>query len=118
MQLKTTLQTLEEMEFSSPFLIVMNKSEEITDFSVYPKDSVFISAKTGLGLERLKREILSRFREDILFCNLFIPYDKTNEYAQMKSVLIERKIEYTDEGIQIQATIPAQYASLFEQYIK
>ncbi len=118
MQLKTTLQTLEEMRFSSPFLTVMNKSEEITDFSVYPKDSVFISAKTGLGLERLKREILSRFREDFLFCNLFIPYDKASEYAKIKSALIERKIEYTDDGMQIQATVPAQYTSLFEQYIK
>ena len=118
MQLKTTLQTLEEMRFSSPFLTVMNKSEEITDFSVYPKDSVFISAKTGLGLERLKHEILSRFREDFLFCNLFIPYDKASEYAKIKSALIERKIEYTDDGMQIQATVPAQYTSLFEQYIK
>lgn len=118
MQIKTTLETLEQMQFCAPVLTVMNKSEEITDFSAYPQDSVFISAETGLGLERLKREILQRFYQDFLFCNLFIPYDKVNAYTKIKSVLVERKIEYTDDGILVQATIPLQYAQLFKEYIK
>ena len=118
MERKTTLQTLEEMHFSSPYLLVMNKSENVSDFSVYPKESLFISAKTGAGLERLKREILQRFREEYLFCELFVPYEKSNDYAKIKSVLIERKIEYVDDGQIIQATIPSRYANLFIEYIK
>ena len=118
MQIKTTLETLEQMQFCAPVLTVMNKSEEITDFSAYPQDSVFISAKTGLGLERLKREILQRFYQDFLFCNLFIPYDKVNAYTKIKSVLVERKIEYDNDGILIQATIPSHYSQLFNEYIK
>jgi len=117
-QLKTTLNTLSEMHFTSPYLTVMNKSENITDFSIYPKDSVFISAKTGLGIERLKREIIQRFKKDYLFCELFIPYDKSNEYAKIKSALSERKITYTNNGITVHATIPSRFVKLFYDYIQ
>ena len=118
MQMQTTLQTLQEMEFSSPYLLVMNKSENITDFSIFPKESVMISAKDGLGIERLKREILKFFKNDFLFCELFIPYEKSNEYAKLKPYLYEKRTEFTDDGQTVWATIPSRYAKLFNEYIK
>ncbi len=71
MQRETTLQTLQEMEFASPYLLVMNKSENVGDFSVFPRESVMISAKEQMGIEGLKREIVKFFRNDYLFCKLF-----------------------------------------------
>lgn len=118
MQLQTTLQTLQEMEFSSPYLLVMNKSENITDFSAFPRESVMISAKNGLGIDGLKREILKFFKKDFLFCELFIPYAKSNEYAKLKPYLYEKRTEFTDDGQTIWATIPSRYAKLFNEYIK
>ena len=118
MQMQTTLQTLQEMEFSSPYLLVMNKSENITDFSMFPKDSVMISAKDGLGIDGLKREILKFFKNDFLFCELFIPYEKSNEYAKLKPYLYEKRTEFTEAGQIVWATIPSRYAKLFNEYIK
>ena len=118
MQMQTTLQTLQEMDFSSPYLLVMNKSENVTDFSVFPRESVMISAKERLGIETLKREILKFFKNDFLFCELFVPYEKSNEYAKLKPYLYERRTEFTDNGQIVFATIPNRYAKFFSDYIK
>ena len=118
MQMQTTLQTLQEMDFSSPYLFVMNKSENITDFSLFPKESVMISAKNGLGIEALKREILKFFKNDFLFVELFVPYEKSNEYAKLKPYLYEKRTEFTDDGQIVSATIPSRYAKLFTEFIK
>ncbi len=118
MQMQTTLQTLQEMDFSSPYLLVMNKSENVTDFSVFPRESVMISAKERLGIEALKREILKFFKNDFLFCELFVPYEKSNEYAKLKPYLYERRTEFTNNGQTVFATIPSRYANFFKEYIK
>lgn len=117
MQIKTTLDTLGEMDFQSPYLIVMNKSETIQDKSVFPYGSVAISAKENLGIEALKREILQKFREEFLFCSLFIPYAQMNEYAKVKNLIVERSVEFQDDGQKVSATIPAKYADKFNNLI-
>lgn len=117
MQLKTTLNTLNEMDFSSPYLIIMNKSENIQDFSAFPSDSIAISAKENKGIENLKREILRKFRDEYLFCKLFIPYEKSAYYAQNKNFLTERRTEFVDDGQIVYATIPIRYSNLFVDYI-
>lgn len=116
MQLKTTLDTLQEMDFSSPYLVVMNKSENLSASS-FPYGSVAISAKENLGIEFLKREILKRFSQDFLFCELFVPYTRLNDYGKIKSLITEKNVEYTDDGQTIKAVIPAVYAEKFSPYI-
>ena len=71
MQMETTLQTLQDMNFSSPYLLVMNKSEGIDDHSVLPYGSIAISAKEQVGISALKQAILHEFRNEYLFCKLF-----------------------------------------------
>lgn len=117
MQLKTTLDTLNEMNFSSPYLVVMNKSENISDTSAFPYGSVAISAKEGSGIDILKKEILKRFSADFLFCDLFIPYEKLNEYGKIKNLLTEKRLEFTDDGQKIHAVIPSIYADKFAPYV-
>ena len=104
------------MDFSSPYLVVMNKSENLSDAS-FPYGSIAISAKENLGIECLKREILKRFSQDFLFCELFVPYTRLNDYGKIKSLLTEKTVEYTDDGQTIQAVIPAMYAEKFSPYI-
>lgn len=118
MQLETTLQTLKELSFASPYIVVMNKSENCQDTSVFPFESVPISAKNKLGLEHLKREIFRHFAKEYILCDLFIPYENANEYAKLKEYLIERKVEYSDDGQTVSATIPVRYVDYFEPYIK
>ncbi|MBQ8685124.1 MAG: GTPase HflX [Clostridia bacterium] len=118
MQLQTTLQTLKEMQFASPYLVVMNKSESVRDLSVFPQESIAVSAKENKGIEGLKRAILQQFSGEYLFCTLFIPYGKSAEYAKQKQYLVERRLEFTDNGQTVYATIPLRYADLFVEYIQ
>ncbi len=117
MQLKTTLSTLQDMQFSSPYLIVMNKSEEIADKTAFPYESVAVSAKENLGIDILKREILRKFREELLFCTLFVPYAKTGEYASLKPLITERRIDFTDDGQTVDAVIPTRYVDKLNDFI-
>lgn len=118
MQLKTTLDTLKDLEFDAPYIVVMNKSENLVDFSALPKDSVAISAKTGAGLNGLKREIVRRFQEEYKFLTVFVPYEKTNDYAKLKDYAKERKTVYKDEGKLVDITVARRYADLFIDYLQ
>lgn len=118
MQLSTTLNTLTEMGFSAPYLTVMNKCENVRDFSVFPKDCVPISAKYGRGIETLKREILKRFKDEFLFLELYVPYTRSSEYAKIKPLLIERNIAYGDEGQKISVVVESKYADRFTSFLK
>lgn len=117
MQMQTTLQTLREMDFSSPYLIIMNKSEDV-DHSVLPFGSIAISAKENIGIASLKREILRQFRDEFAFCTLFVPYQKMNEFSAMKHLVKERTSEFTDDGQILNVVIPARYFQKFLPYIK
>ena len=117
MQMQTTLQTLREMNFQSPYLLVMNKSENITDHSVLPYGSIAISAKEQVGIPALKQAILREFRNEYLFCKLFIPYAQMHVYNANKQYLIERSSAFTDNGQEVDAVIPAYYADKFTDFI-
>ena len=117
MQLKTTLETLEEMSFNSPYLVVMNKSENIREQSAFPYESIAISAKENLGIDELKHAILQQFREDFIFCELFVPYISVNQYNRIKNLLTERSMHYTDDGLTVNAVIPTRYAEKFTEFL-
>ena len=117
MQMQTTLQTLREMDFNSPYLLVMNKSEGISDFSVLPYGSIPISAKENVGIPALKQAILREFRDEFRFCKLFVPYAQMHVYNANKQLLIERHSDFTDDGQTIDAVIPSRYADKFSGFI-
>lgn len=111
MQQATTLQTLEEMGFSSPTLLVMNKTESLPDSTVLPRNSIAISAKTGKGIDELKHAILQSFADEFYFCELFVPYAQMSEYAKIKPLLTERTSEFTDDGQKLSIVVPTRYAN-------
>ena len=117
MQRDTTLQTLRELHFNAPYLLVMNKTEDFANDVEFPYESICISAKTGKGIEELKRAILKRFDGEFYFCELFIPYAQMNDYAKIKIYLTERSTAFTDDGQTVQAVIPKRYAEKFTKYV-
>ena len=117
-QLETTLQTLKELEFSAPYLVVMNKCENVQDYSQFPAQSIRISAKENIGIAALKQKILEHFRGEFYFCSLYVPYDSLNEYTKIKSYLTERNVEFLENGQISHVVIPSRYVSLFEKYIE
>ena len=117
MQRETTLQTLQDMGFSGETLLVMNKTENLSDTTPLPNDSIAISARTGKGIDELKRAILERFSSDFYFCELFVPYAQMSEYAKIKTFLTERTCEFTDDGQKLSIVIPSRYADKITQFL-
>ena len=118
MQIQTTLDTLNELEFKSPYLIVVNKTENMEDTSGLPFNSIPISAKENLGIDRLKRRIFDEVRKDYIFCSLFVSYEKLAEFVRLKKYCIERSVQYKEDGQILEVTIPIAYANFFNEYIK
>lgn len=116
-QLSVTLDTLKEMGFSSPYLVVMNKCDLIGDTAVLPVGSVPISAKSGKGLDGLKARIMQELAEEFVRAELFVPYEKFSAYNAVRSLLTETEVEYTDGGSRIKAIIPADFISRFRDFV-
>jgi len=118
MQMQTTLQTLQEMNFSSPYLVVMNKSETLQDLSALPFESIAISAKENIGINTLKQEILKKFRNEFVFCKLFVPYEQTHIYNANKQYLTEHNSTFLEDGQLIDTVIPARYFDKFSNFVR
>ncbi len=117
MQLQTTLQTLDELHFEGTRLIVINKSENIADTTAFPYNSIAVSAKEGTGIAALQKAIVKHFANDFLFCKLFVPYEKMQDFAKLKEYFTQRSCLYQDDGQVLTCTIPRKYTDLFTDYI-
>ena len=117
-QLETTLKTLRSMDFSSPYLVVMNKCDQAQENTPFPKDWMCISAKYGRGLVLLKQRIFESLERRFIKAELFVPYANASEYAALRSLVTEREVSYTDDGSHILAVIPAEHAAKFRPYLK
>lgn len=117
LQIETTLNTLNELGFNKPYLKVLNKCENTTDFSEFDKDFIFISAKENLGIKALKRKIKESFSEKLIDCQLFIPYEKLNDYFNLSKFCYEKERTYNNDGLNISASVMASYLEKFKSFI-
>ncbi len=115
-QLKTTLETLSELKFLSPYLVVMNKCDLLENADGLPNNAVCISAKQGKGLEYLKLKIFEALKDEFVRAELFVPYEKSADYSALRSFLTERNVTYSDLGAEITAIIPTIYADKFKVF--
>lgn len=116
MQLNTTLSVLKDLDCRVPYLLVMNKSENMADHAAFPSNSIFVSAKTGAGTEKLKAEILRFFNKENVDCTLQVPYTSFSDYVKLKKMINELSVQFKDEYIEIRASIPNIYINKFSRY--
>ena len=114
---QTTLETLRGMGFSAPYLIVYNQCDKLTDLDTLPHDGIAISAKYGMGLDALRAKIFELLEENFVRCKLKIPYAAFSEYAAIRKLLTERSVSYTDDGMEVDAIVPAIHASKVQKLI-
>jgi len=104
-QLETTNQMLDELKAKAPRITVINKCEDITDFSTYPNDAEFISAKNKLGLDALMRRISSFFASKYYKMDITIPYLELKNYYALNKYVEKEELIFNDDGVQIKAVI-------------
>ena len=116
MEKQTTLSTLNGMGFHSPYLFVYNQCDRVADPDCIPHDGIAISAKYKLGLDELRAKIYEMMQENFVRCCLTIPYAAFSEYRSLRPILIERQVNYTDSGMDVEAIVPAIHASKVQKF--
>lgn len=117
LQFETTRATLEELGFNRQYLKVLNKCD-LVDGSSLPSDCILISAKDGTGITALKESIKKSFEERFKRLNLFISFDRINEYERLRQYFTELSREFTDSGMRTQVRIETIYSDKFASFIE
>lgn len=109
-QIDITIDTLKELEADKiPRIIVMNKADKVASFPEgYDEynDRIFISAKTGLGMETLLEKIKSKVYGNNEIVDIIIPYSDGKRLALLNENARIITREYTEDGIRIVADCP------------
>lgn len=116
--LETTQNMLDELGAKCPRQIVFNKTEDINDFTGFPKDALFISAKSGKGLDELRDRISELLMVNFSYYDFKVPYEKMGELRKILSIACNQTIEYFDDYVQVKVIIPKKYVSMFNDFIK
>ena len=105
-QIETTTQTLKELDENVKSVLVVNKCENLSDFSQFPSDAICISALTGYNVEKLKSFINDYFKNTYKELTFIIPYKNLNSFMKFQKQIKIKSLEYLDNGALITATIP------------
>ena len=100
-----------------PVLEVLNKADQIDRTEVFePADAVLISAKTGMGLDRLRQEISDRIAQQRQRIELVIPYAMGALLSQIHNMGMVLSEEYLAEGTKVVCEMDATlYARVMKQ---
>lgn len=103
----------------TPIINVLNKCDKLPDISYAPnaENSVFISAKNGMGIDELLKTIDDNLPVRIKKVNLLIPFQKagiTNEIRTTATLISE---EYTNNGIFVEAIIDELMYNRLKEFV-
>ncbi len=118
---QVTLNTLNLLGAKSDVITVYNKSDKIdADVikSEFQNDTVFVSAKTGFGLENLKNKIQRKLFQEKIYCEFEIPYTKAGEIAEIRGKAQILKEIYDTDKVIIKCDILKKYIPLYEEFLK
>ncbi len=114
-QLEVTKNTLQKLNSTSDNLIVINKCDKVTNYSLFPTDSVFISAKTGFGIDNLKNAISKKLEELFIKTQLVLKYTELKEFNKLTSFLENFEFIYEDTQVLVNITVKKIY---FDKFLK
>jgi GTP-binding protein HflX len=101
-----------------PRLLVMNKVDLIdaparARLEGREPDAVFLSARTGTGLDDLREAVSGFFERSLVAVRLLVPYDKGAVIDRLHGVATDIRQESTPEGTLIEARLPQREASRY-----
>ena len=117
-QNEVTESILRELNANSQIIKVFNKCEDIFDFSTYPTNGIFISAKEKIGLDKLENAICNAFEDHFINCTLNLDFSELNEFYKIKDFLESYDIVYEEDKVKIDLCIKKIYLSKISNLVK
>ena len=117
-QTEVTEKILKDINATSPVIKVYNKCDNISDFTFCDKNGIIVSAKTGEGIENLKKAV-EKFFEDYFTDLVFeIKYTDQSEIFKLKKYTEKFETEYFDDHIKVNIRIKKINLSKFAMFLK
>jgi len=112
-QMETVEEVLNELGANAiDSLLVFNKTDQITDPEIladgpydYP-NGVFISCKTGEGMERLQEAIVRYYENRLIAYTLDLEYSQANLIGEIRRQAIIVREDYNETGIHLSLRLP------------
>ncbi len=117
-QLEVTKDTLQKLNSTADNLIVVNKCDKIKDFTYFPKDAIYISAKTGEGIENLKNAICDKLSKTFIKTRLVLDYSELKEINKLLPILENFEFIYDDDKVFVDITVKKIYLNRFLKFKK
>lgn len=117
-QLRTTRNTLSELNCKSKILTVVNKCDKVSDFTEFPSDALFISAKNGFRLDGLLSAINKSFADEYSKLRFEFPYDKIGKFKSLDDYLENSTFEYNDDGVVCNAVVKKINLAKFKEFLE
>ena len=105
----------------APELLVVNKIDAAGDLALAKlrralPGAVFVSARTGEGLERLRQRLGEMVEPTDVAVDVTIPYDRGDLVARVHEVGRVDATEHTEGGTRIKAQVPVAMAAALREF--
>jgi GTP-binding protein HflX len=105
----------------APELLVVNKIDAAGDLALAQlrralPDAVFVSARTGEGLDKLRQRISQRVPQTDTTVDVTIPYDRGDLVARVHADGRVDATEHNPHGTRIKARVPVALAASLREY--
>jgi GTP-binding protein HflX len=116
-------EVVQEYDISAPpELLVVNKTDAATGLGLAQlrralPDAVFVSARTGDGLERLRSRMSDLVVPKDITVDVTIPYERGELIARMHAEGRVDATEHTETGTRIKARVPAALAAALAEFV-
>jgi GTPase len=105
----------------APELLVVNKTDAATGLTLAQLRSalpgaVFVSARTGDGLDRLRRRLGELVEPREVAVDVTIPYTRGDLVARLHGEGRVDATEHTEAGTRLKARVPAALAAAVDRY--
>lgn len=120
---ETTLKVLEELGADQKRVItVFNKVDLLREparrsaMLRHHPDAVFVSARTGEGLDRLRDRMADQLADQVTHLKLQLPHARGDLVALLHQQARVNECRYEDDGVHIDATIPKRMESMLLEW--
>ncbi len=119
-QIKVTTSLLGELGCeNTPIITVMNKCDLVPEIYTIPTlgNTVFISAKEGVGFDKLLAKAVALLPADTLSATLLIPFADGAKIAPLREHAAIHAQRFTEEGTLLELTAPKTVLAAYRRYI-
>ena len=112
-QMHTVYETLRRLEvMGKPVITLFNKADKLSELPVLrdfqADETLFVSAKTGLGFSELKEILTKKLRERKLYLERLYPYREAGKIQLIRKYGQVLSEEYREDGIAVTGYIPPE----------